>query len=41
MKKKMGKSKVVVYMMIGLVALSTLVAAAVYLPGFMQALHGG
>ncbi len=41
MRKKMSRSKVVVYVMIGVVALLTLVAAAIYLPGFMQALHGG
>ena len=41
MKKRMGKSKVVVYVMIGVVALSVLVATAIYLPGFMQVLHGG
>ena len=41
MKKRMGKSKVVVYVMIGVVALSVLVATAIYLPAFMQVLHGG
>ncbi len=37
----MSKSKIVVYVMIGVVVLAALVAAAIYLPGFMQALHGG
>ncbi len=41
MKKKMSKSKVFVYVLIGVAALATLVVAAIYLPGFIQALHGG
>ena len=40
MQKKMSKMKIIVYVMIGLVVLGALVAAAIYLPGLMQALHG-
>jgi hypothetical protein len=40
MEKKMSKSKVVVYVIIGVVTLAAIIAAALYLPGLMQALHG-
>lgn len=41
MQKKISTSKIVVYTLIGVVVTSILIAAAVYLPGLMLALHGG
>jgi len=41
MQKKMSKSKVVVYMVIGVMSLVAIIAAVTYLPELMQRLHGG
>ncbi len=41
MQKKMSKSKVVVYVVMGVMGLAAIIAAATYLPGLMQRLHGG
>lgn len=36
----MNKSRVFVYVLIGIVALTVVAAVAIYLPGLMQTLHG-
>ncbi len=41
MQKKPSKSKIVVYALIGMVVAAMLIAAVIYLPGLLQALHGG
>ncbi len=41
MQKKMSKSKVVVYVVMGVMGLAAIIAAAIYLPDLMQRLHGG
>ena len=41
MEKKASKSKVVVYVVIGVIVLAAIIAGAAYLPGLMQRLHGG
>ncbi len=41
MQKKMSKSKIVVYIVIGVMALAAIIAAAAYLPPILQRLHGG
>ena len=41
MKKRMNKSKTLVYVFIGIVLLAIITAAVIYLPTIMQAMHGG
>jgi hypothetical protein len=36
----MNKSRIFVYVIIGVVALAVIAAAVIYLPGLMQTLHG-
>ncbi|VAW31079.1 hypothetical protein MNBD_CHLOROFLEXI01-1197 [hydrothermal vent metagenome] len=36
----MNKSKVFVYAILGIITLALVAAALIYLPGFIQALHG-
>ncbi len=40
MKKKMSKSKILVYVFIGIVLLAIITAAVVYLPSILQSMHG-
>ncbi len=40
MNKKMNKSKILVYVFIGIVLLAMITAAVIYLPPIMQSLHG-
>lgn len=40
MKKKMSKSKTLVYVFIGIVLLVIITAAVMYLPTIMQSMHG-
>ncbi len=37
----MNKSRIIVYAIIGIIALTAVAAGVVYLPGLMQTIHGG
>ncbi len=40
MKRKMNRSKILVYGFIGVVLLAIITAAVIYLPTIMQSMHG-
>lgn len=41
MEKKTSKSKVIIYVVIGVIVLAAIISGVTYLPGLMQRLHGG
>ena len=40
MKKKMSRTRIVVYVFVGVVLLALCAVAAIYLPSIMQSMHG-